>query len=139
MCVCGGGRCSAYLPRHRLQPSAPATWRRKPPGGPGGGGGRPSSFPRKEAPGGSCDRMRGDAPSPVAGDFPGRARFARELLPRGRTELPPVVWGSSPPLHPFGELWVDPPSGRQLKSHISPEGRLRGRRDSLGVRGGRWG
>ena len=51
-CMCVGGY-SSYLPRHRLQPSAPATGRRKPPGGPGGGGGRPTSFPRKEAPGGS--------------------------------------------------------------------------------------
>ena len=80
MCVRG---CSSYLPRHRLQPSAPATGRRKPPGGPGGGGGRPSSFPRKEAPGGSSDRMRGDAPSPVAGDFPGQGE---EQEDRGREE-----------------------------------------------------
>lgn len=106
-----------------LSPPPTATGRRKPLGGPGGGGGRPSSFPRKEAPGGSCDRMRGDAPSPVAGDFPGRARFARELLPRGRTELPPVVWGSSLPRYiPLGSCGSVPPSGRQLKSHF-PGGR----------------
>ena len=62
-------------------PQPPVTGYRKPPGGPGGGGGRPSSFPRKEAPGGSCDRMRSDAPSPAAGDFPGPGQVLEGVAP----------------------------------------------------------
>lgn len=59
-----------HLPSHHFQSPAPRRPGTGNPQGPGGGGGRPSRFPRKEGPGGSCDRMRGEAPSPAARDFP---------------------------------------------------------------------
>lgn len=101
----------AVFPLHpsSLAPN-PGLGHRKPRGRPGGGRGPPSGFPRKEGPGGSCDRMRSEAPSPAAGDFLGRARLAGRLLLRGCIELPLRVWGSDSP-RPTGELWVRPRSG----------------------------
>lgn len=100
-------------------PQPPVTEYRKPPGGPGGGGGRPSSFPWKEAPGGSCDRMRSDAPPQPPGTSRGRARFSRELPPRGRIELPRGVWGSSPPASHCGAVGRSP-EWAALKSFTFP-------------------
>lgn len=121
MCVCGGagGRGVSCLPPPHPQPPA-----RKPPGGraeidltASWEEGRAGRFL-------PLDAQRG--PSPAAGDFPGRARFSGELLPRGRIELP-LGCGSPAPPPPTSHWGVrgQDPEWVALKSPLCARKRIR--------------
>lgn len=95
-CMCVGVlSCSPTASSPALSPRdrAPETL-----SGPGGGGGRPAQLPAEgEHQAVPADQDARRCPLPSRRGLPGPGQVREELLPRGRTELPPVVWGSSLP------------------------------------------